>query len=219
LRLDVVEGDDETRTTARVVIRHSGGKFHAPPGALYRVLGTDLHSYIHDGAEFALPAGRYTVKAMRGMECRTAAASFEIRAGETTAPRLKLARWTHQRELGWISGENHIHANYGYGQWYNSPATMWLQCDGEDLTVANFMVANSDGDGVFDREFFLGHPDPHSTDGTILYWNEEFRSTIWGHMTLLNLKYLATPIFTGFKHTTSRRMPTSRTTCTTRTGT
>ena len=202
LRLEVVEGADESPTTARVVVRHSDGKFHAAPGALYRVLGTDLHSYIHDGAELVLPVGRYSVKAMRGMEHRSAEASLEIRADETTELTLKLARWTRQRDDGWISGENHIHANYGYGHWYNSPATMWLQCDGEDLTVANFMVANSDGDGVFDREFFLGRPDPQSTDDTILYWNEEFRSTIWGHMTLLNLQYLVTPIFTGFKHTT-----------------
>jgi hypothetical protein len=79
---------------------------------------------------------------------------------------------------------------------------MFLQCAGEDLTVANFMVANSDGDGVFDREYFRGRPDPLSTDRTVLYWNEEFRSTIWGHMTLLNLKYLVTPIYTGFKDTT-----------------
>jgi hypothetical protein len=202
LRLAIVEGADETPTTARVVVRHAEGKFHAPPGALYRVLGSELHSYVHDHADFALPAGAYTAKVTRGMEYGAAEASFEIRAGETTEATLKLARWTHQRELGWVSGESHIHANYGYGHWYNSPATMWLQCDGEDLTVANFMVANSDGDGVFDREFFLGRPDPQSTDGTILYWNEEFRSTIWGHMTLLNLKYLVSPIFTGFKHTT-----------------
>ena len=49
---------------------------------------------------------------------------------------------------------------------------MRLQCSGEDLTIANFMVANSDGDGVFDREFFLGRPDPLSTDRNILYWND-----------------------------------------------
>ena len=126
--------------------------------------------------------------AARGPEHRAARQTFVVRAGETTSVTLRLERWTNQRADGWVSGENHIHANYGYGQWYNSPATMRLQCEGEDLTVANFMVANSDGDGVFDREFFLGRPDPLSTDRTILYWNEEFRSTIWGHMTLLNLQ-------------------------------
>lgn len=64
------------------------------------------------------------------------------------------------------------------------------------------MVANSDGDGVFDREFFRGRPDSLSSERTILYWNEEFRSTLWGHLTLLNLKRLVEPIFTGFFNTT-----------------
>src|SRR5262249_4648166 len=103
---------------------------------------------------------------------------------------------------GWYSGESHIHANYGFGHWYNSPRTMLLQCGGEDLNVANFMVANSNGDGVFDREFFGGRPDPLSNERTILSWNEEFRSTIWGHMTVLGLDHLVEPIFTGFAHTT-----------------
>jgi TolB protein len=200
--LRVIEGTDGSPTTARVVIRHAAGKFHAPPGALYRVLGSDMHFYLHDHERIELPAGEYTVTAARGPEHRTARQTFVVRPGETAKVTLNIERWTNQRAEGWVSGENHIHANYGYGHWYNSPATMRLQCEGEDLTVANFMVANSDGDGVFDREFFLGRPDPLSTDRTILYWNEEFRSTIWGHMTLLELQRLVTPIFTGFKNTT-----------------
>ncbi|HLF95044.1 MAG TPA: CehA/McbA family metallohydrolase, partial [Planctomycetota bacterium] len=98
---------------------------------------------------------------------------------------------------------NHIHANYGYGAWYNTPATMRLQVEGEGLRVANFVVANSDTDGIFDREFFRGRPDPLSGAEHILYWNEEFRATLWGHMTLVNLKQLVEPIMTGFKETTN----------------
>src|SRR5262249_57751411 len=107
-----------------------------------------------------------------GVEHRIVRQTFGIRGGETAKVTLNIERWTNQRAEGWVSGENHIHANYGYGHWYNSPATMRLQCEGEDLTVANFMVANSDGDGVFDREFFLGRPDPLPTARTILHWNE-----------------------------------------------
>jgi len=70
--------------------------------------------------------------------------------------------------------------------------------------VCNFMVANSDADVVFDRQFFRGGPDPLSTPEYILYWNQEFRSTIWGHMTLLNLRQVVEPVFTGFKDTTNR---------------
>lgn len=199
LSLQVVERDNET--TARVTIRHVDGKTHAPPGALYRLTGEDLHFYLHDHVAIELPAGKYMATAVRGPETETARETFEIKPGATTPVALKIVRWTNQRAAGWVSGESHIHANYGYGHWYNSPATMRLQCEGEDLTIANLMVANSDGNGVFDREFFLGRPDPHSSDETILYWNEEFRATIWGHMTLLNLKHLVEPIYTGFKNT------------------
>jgi hypothetical protein len=202
LDLTVVGQADGLVTTARTSIRHAGGKFHAPPGALYRLLRDDLHCYVEGLARIELPAGRYQLKAAKGPEYRVARAEFEITAGETTSLKVELARWTDQAARNWYSGENHIHANYGYGSWYNSPRTMQAQCSGEDLRVGNFMVANSDGDGVFDREFFRGGPDPLSSERLVLYWNQEFRATIWGHMTLLNLQHLVEPIFTGFLRTT-----------------
>jgi hypothetical protein len=59
------------------------------------------------------------------------------------------------------------------------------------------VVANSDTDGIFDREFFRGEPDPVSSARHVVYWNEEFRATLRGHMTLLNLKRLVEPIMTA----------------------
>ena len=35
--------------------------------------------------------------------------------------------------------------------------------------------------------------DARSTANTVLYWNEEFRATLWGHMTLVNLKQVVAP--------------------------
>jgi hypothetical protein len=189
--------------TARVSIRQTEGKFHAPPGALYRVLGDVGHFYCASTADVPVPPGRYELRAWHGPEFRPASQTIEVRAGEAADVTLDLERWHHAAAEGWYSGENHIHANYGYGEWYNSPATMQEQCAGEDLHVCNFMVANSDGDAVFDREFFRGRPDPLSTERTLLYWNQEFRSTIWGHMTLVNLKQIVEPVFTGFKDTTN----------------
>jgi hypothetical protein len=202
LALRLVDASGRSPLTARVAVRHESGKFHAPPGALYRLHQGDLHFYAHHKAELDLPAGRYGMTVAHGPEYRVARVAFEVRPGETTAQTVNLTRWTDQRARGWFPGESHIHANYGYGPWYNSPRTMLAQCAGEDLAVSNLMVANSDGDGVFDREYFRGRPDPLSDGRTVLYWNEEFRSTIWGHMTLLNLKQLVEPIDTGFLHTT-----------------
>jgi hypothetical protein len=202
LALKLAEEGDGTPLTARVAVRDADGSFHAPPGSLYRLLRGDLHFYARHAARIELPEGHYQLKAARGPEYRVRRTEFDVRPGETTTLEVRLGRWTHQEARGWYSGESHIHANYGYGHWYNSPRTMLLQCAGEDLRVANFMVANSDGDGVFDREFFRGQPDPLSDERTLLYWNQEFRSTLWGHMTLLNLRHLVEPVFTGFLRTT-----------------
>ncbi len=202
LALRLVDASSKSALVARVSIHAEGRKYHAPPGSLYRLLKSDLHFYVDRRTEFDLPEGRYEATVARGPEYRVARVAFHVRPGQTTSQAVTLERWIDQRARGWYSGESHIHANYGYGHWYNSPRTMLLQCAGEDLGVSNFMVANSDGDGVFDREHFRGRPDPLSDGRTVLYWNEEFRSTIWGHMTLLNLKHLVEPIDTGFPHTT-----------------
>ena len=103
-----------------------------------------------------------------------------MKEGQTHEVAVELERWVHMAKDGWYSGELHIHANYGYGNWFNTPQTMRQQCVGEDLNVCNFMVANSDADVVYDRPFFRGGPNPLSAAENILYWNQEFRSTLWG---------------------------------------
>ena len=74
LDLTVVSQADGLVTTARTLIRALGaglptptpGKFHAPPGALYRLLRDDLHFYVEGLARIELPAGRYQLKAAKG---------------------------------------------------------------------------------------------------------------------------------------------------------
>jgi Tol biopolymer transport system component len=203
LKIRTVDKATGQATVARVAVVEKGGKFHAPPGALYRIDRGVGHFYCRDAAELRLPAGEYQLRVSRGPEYRVVRKTVRIEADKTADTTVALERWIDAASLDLYSGENHIHANYGYGEWYNTPETMLLQCEGEDLNVCNFMVANSDGDGVFDRSFFRGRPDPLSKPRTVLYWNEEYRSTIWGHMTLVNLRQVVEPIFTGFKDTTN----------------
>jgi len=197
--------DKESREplVARVSLQQKDGKYFAPVGSLYRIHGNLEHFYCSHRAAVTVPVGKFVVQAFHGTEYRAAQQEFELSPGENRTITLELQRWIDPAESSWYSGESHIHANYGYGHWYNTPESMRLQLEGEGLNVANFMVANSDTDGVFDREFFRGSPDPHSAPKTILYWNEEFRAPLWGHMTLLDLQQLVEPIFTGFQQTTN----------------
>lgn len=204
LRLKLIDSATESNAVVgRVSLQQKDGKFFAPPGSLYRINAGLGHFYLDAEGTLTVPAGRYDLRVFRGPEYRVARIELELRAGEECEITVALERWVHMAERGWFSGENHIHANYGYGHWYNTPRTILDQVEGEDLNVANLVVANSDGDAVFDREFFRGKLDPLSKPRHLLWWNEEFRSTLWGHMTLFHLPHLVEPIFTGFLHTTN----------------
>lgn len=203
LQIRLVEKGSGAPLTARVSIQQLDGKYFAPAGSLYRILGNIEHFYAAGEADVTVPSGRYVIRAFRGIEYLEARVEVDIPAAANVAARVDLERWTDPPARGWWGGESHIHANYGYGQWYNTPSTMRLQIEGEGLNLANMVVANSDTDGIFDREFFRGEPDPVSSPRHVLYWNEEFRATLWGHMTLYNLKRLVEPIMTGFKDTTN----------------
>lgn len=203
LKIDVVDQESNEPIAARVSVTQIDGKFVAPPGSLYRVLDDFANFYCMRSVEWSVPSGRYQIRAYHGLEYRPLVREIEVKPGVANNVQLNLERWAQLPKKGWYSGENHIHANYGYGQWYSSPRTTFEQCAGEGIGVNNFVVANSDTDGIYDREHFKGHPDELSTEKTILYWNQEFRSTIWGHMTLVNLKQVVEPIMTGFKDTTN----------------
>lgn len=203
LRLKLTEKDTGQPAVARVALRQIGGKFHAPFGMPYHLMAGLGQFYCRHEAALTLPAGKYELLVSHGPEYRVVRMDLDLSAGQTREVAVPLERWVHAAAEGWFSGENHIHANYGYGAWYNTPRSILDFCEAEDLNVANLVVANSDGDGVFDREFFLGRPDTLSRPRTILYWNQEFRSTHWGHMTLFHLSQLVEPVFTGFADTTN----------------
>lgn len=202
LSLRFVEKGTGKPLAVRAAIQEENGKPIAPPGSLYRI-HDQMDFSAGDAVEFAAPVGKYHLHASHGPEYRQAHAQAEVAEGKKTELTVELERWADPQSRGWYGGENHIHANYGYGQWYSTPDEMRRMVEAEGLNVANFVVANSDTDGVFDREFFRGRPDPASSAQNVLYWNEEFRATLWGHLTLVNLKKLVEPIFTGFADTTN----------------
>jgi TolB protein len=203
VRLIVKDAASGKPTVARISLKEDKGRFHSPAGSLHRSLRGRGHFYCDQKAELTVPAGTYRLTGYRGPEYKVASKEISVKAGQTHEVTVELERWAHLAKDGWYSGELHIHANYGYGSWFNTPETMRQQCVGEDLNICNFMVANSDADVVYDRPFFRGGPDPISTEENILYWNQEFRSTVWGHMTLVNLEQLVEPVFTGFAGTTN----------------
>jgi hypothetical protein len=203
LRLKVMDRATGKPVVGRLSVEEVGGKCHAPMGALY-YLTNDLIDFYGGDVSLTLPAGRYVVRARRGIEYRELERTIDVAPRSEKLEEVRLERWTDPAARGLWSGDNHIHANYG-GQaaWYDTPEVMRTIAEGEGLNFANMMVANSENDTLYDRLFFRGEPDPVSGATTIVQWNEEFRAVLWGHISIFNLKRLVEPVFTGFAGTTN----------------
>ena len=125
LQLSVVEKQTGRPLTARLSIQQEGRKYLAPPGSLYRVQGGGLlYFYAAGHAQTTVPAGKYILRAFRGLEYRPPEQPIELAPGQNLNVKLELDHWNDPASRSWYSGESHIHANYGYGYWYNTPETM-----------------------------------------------------------------------------------------------
>ncbi len=204
LRVIVSDAATGRPTAAKVFLRAADGKAYAPPEAFQRVAARALHlDFFHTAGEFAveLPAGEASILAMKGFEREPAAASVEVRAGVVTQLRLDLERFTDYTALGWYSGSDHVHMNYG-GNLHNTPENLLFMADAEDLHVVGEKIANKDN-RIFDHQFFNGAFDAgRSTPERILAWGEEYRPPFYGHINFINLaKHLISPFTTGYEGT------------------
>ncbi|MCB9385046.1 MAG: CehA/McbA family metallohydrolase [Bryobacterales bacterium] len=199
--LDITVLEDGEPTTARVTAFGSDGLAYAPAdgSALAKITwsGGQPFFYARGKATLRLPAGVARLTAVRGFETESNRAEIRVRPGETAAATLNLRRTSRISGQGWWSGDSHIHMNYNDHE-FLGPADMLLQVEGEDLNVANLMVANSVGWQVHDDQYFEGKPHALSTPRHKLRWIEEMRANLYGHMCLPGISTLIKPLYTGF---------------------
>jgi hypothetical protein len=207
LTVTVTEGGNPI--ACRISVQGSDGKFYGAADRFFRIANTGVGFFHADGPTLIdLPAGPATVRVTRGLEYRMVERTVEVPPGGARELTLAIERWADMASRGWYSGDNHIHANYTILDYRNRPEDIVLMAEAEDLNVSNLLIADFGGtpsfdwvEGFWDQRFFEGKPSGLSRGRTVLYWNEEFRSTVYGHMSLINLRELVTPLFSGFRGT------------------
>jgi hypothetical protein len=203
LRVRIV--DERNRPApARVYVTGSDGLAYAPRGSTARIAAIAAEYFFHaeDAFEMEMPAGETVLEAVRGPESRLTVERVVLEAGKPAEATLRLARWTHMKEQGYWSADVHIHANYTAPHHQAiEPRDVRLQIVSEDLNYGNMMVANSSGAFIHDRQYFQGAPHRLSSPDYLIYWNEENRSSAYGHMCFLGLKQLVEPFYNGFRNT------------------
>ena len=209
LRLVVTDAATGRAIPARLSVTHADGRAYGPDSAWLqaddsfdRKTRPLEFTYFHSQgpAIVSLPAGRATVEVMHGVEYQPVARTVRVVAGQEISVRVALVRLDDPAARGWISGDLHVHMNYG-GTYRNTPERLVRQARAEGLRVVENLIVNKEG-RIPDIGYFSANPDPASTADVMLKHDQEFHTSFWGHTGLLGLsEHLVQPMYAGYANT------------------
>jgi hypothetical protein len=124
---------------------------------------------------------------MKGFEYALEKRTVEVRPGVDVnlTITLKPLEIPGQANTRWVSGDVHVHMNYG-GAYRNTPKNLVVQAAAEDLSIVESLVVNKE-QRIPDIAYFHPGLDPASTKSTLLVFGQEFHTSYWGHLGLLSL--------------------------------
>lgn len=185
--------DDGKPTTGQLVIKDKQGRVYP---ARSRRLEPDFffhdQIYRHSGESLTLPPGDYDVTYSRGPEYRIMTRSLHVPNAAEHKEVFRLARWIKLTDLGWYSGDHHVHAagcaHYEAPTAGVTPESMMRHILGEDLNVG--CVLSWGPCWYNQKQYFGGEVHKLSTDKYLMRYDVEvsgFPSSHAGHLCLLRL--------------------------------
>jgi len=198
-------------TPARVSVTGEDGRAYAPDDAWIQADDSFVRSErpfeahyfeISGKATLEVPPGNIRVEAMKGFEYRAAGQTVHIAADESAklTIRLQPLNVPHDPRFHWVSGDVHVHMNYG-GAYRNTPAHLVTQAAAENLAIVENLIVNKE-QRIPDIAYFTPKPDPASTAATLLLHGQEFHTSSWGHLGLLGLTHnFLIPGYSGYPGT------------------
>ncbi|MBI3132998.1 MAG: CehA/McbA family metallohydrolase [Acidobacteria bacterium] len=190
---------------ARVSLRDGRGRTFAPEGAWIQADDLLVPTQRAEGRTFhvapaftvSVPKDRLRLTLARGPEFAVAQVDVDAR-GSAVPIIVPLKRLPFPG--AWWSGDLHVHLNYG-GTYRNSPARMVQQARAEGLGLVYNLIVNKE-QRYPDLASFRTDLDPASTGDVLLLHGQEFHSSYWGHLGLLNLReHLIMPGYTAYPFT------------------
>src|SRR5689334_758628 len=196
---------------ARVFVTGEDGRAYAPDDAWMRADDSFVRSerrfeahYFHTPgtSELTVPAGHVEVQVMRGFEYGVEKRQVLVAAGRRSSLTIYLQPLNLPRQANsqWVSGDVHVHMNYG-GAYRDTPRRLVDQAAAENLQIIEDLVVNKE-ERVPDISYFTPQIDPASTSATLLFHAQEFHTSYWGHLGLLNLtQHFILPGYAGYPGT------------------
>jgi TolB protein len=195
---------------ARISVSDDAGRFYAPEHAWVHRADFDRGEHPFEARYFhasgavtvAVPAGTVHIDVMRGFERAPQHRTVQIRPAITEAVQVTLrgAPWLDGTSRRWVSGDVHVHMNYG-GNYRNTPEHLVLQASAEDLSIVQNLIVNKE-QRIPDIAYSGRQLDPASTAETLIVHGQEFHTSYWGHLGLLDIRdHVLLPGYAGYPTT------------------
>ena len=186
---------DSHPTPARISVTGADGRAYAPDDAWMRADDSFVRGerpfeahYFHTSgeAELDVPVGRFEIEVTKGFDYKVERRTVQVAGGETSMTiQLRGLQLPAVAGSHWVSGDVHVHMNYG-GAYRDTPAVLVGQAAAENLGIVEDLIVNKE-QRIPDIAYFSSNPDPASTPTNLLFHGQEFHTSYWGHLGLLNL--------------------------------
>ncbi len=196
---------------ARVFITGADGLSYAPEHAWMQADDSfdrserrfEAHYFDASGSsEITVPEGEFEVDVMRGFENHFERRKVEVKADGAAQLTVRMTPLfvAADGKANWVSGDVHVHMNYG-GAYRNTPSHLVEQAAAENLAIVEDLIVNKE-QRIPDMAYFSPQPDPASTVDHLLLHGQEFHTSYWGHLGLLNLsQHFLLPGYAAYPNT------------------
>jgi TolB protein len=204
--------DENAQTSpARIFVTAADHRAYAPEDAWMRADDSFVRAehpfeahYFHTAGEshLTVPAGTINVEAMKGFEYAFEQQTVKISSAQNAELTIHLHPLKIPQEAAhhWLSGDVHVHMDYG-GAYRNTPSHLVAQAAAENLSVVEDLIVNKER-RFPDIKYFSAQPDAASTATTLLQHSQEYHTSYWGHLGLLNLtNNILLPGYAGYPGT------------------
>lgn len=162
-------------------------------------------NYFHAAGKFyvSVPKEKILITVSHGPEYEIVKKEIDASANISSPIIIQLKKINLPASLSKMqSGDLHVHMNYT-GSYLATPATLMLQAKAENLNYVFNLIVNKE-QRIPDIKYFSNKADKLSDAKTEILYGQEFHTSYWGHLDLLNLQnHLIIPGYEGYPYTAS----------------
>jgi hypothetical protein len=209
-----VRDEKGRRVASRISVADQTGRFYAPSYAL--IYADDGYDRSQDSFEahyfyslrgvdptVEVPEGKIAIEISKGLRFQPQRQTVEATTAATNKLDFVLKRidWARDGKTSWISGDLHVHMNYG-GTYRSERDQLLERAEAEDLQVVNNLIVNKEQRFPDIYSQYFGEILKYFSGESETVLGQEFHTSHWGHRGILRLRdHFLIPGYAGYPNT------------------